>query len=296
MMRHVWPLALLATQAAAQDCVTAWGVVQAGAFGYDVSGNLAVDGQTCSITDLRLEAQSEFGSNVLIERLVLAGAGFGGPLDRLLAVPVDINMTVEGLRIVPVMPDPTMRYLFEAQSRGFDGITAQMVLQYDPAAGRLDLSEFAADFGALGQIAGQFQLDGLTAEFMEAPDAAVAALAIPQARLVVTTTGLFETYGLIPLGTVIATGPDPVAALSAFQAEAIAALQPFSSGLIDAESLSALTALIAALPNPRGELVVDLVAAPGAVDALVMSETLAPVPDGVTLSVTWTPIAKGGQP
>jgi hypothetical protein len=289
--------ALAAGPALADDCASAWQQLAGLGLGYDVTGMLVATADGCTGTDLRLASQSDYGLDITIDRLTLTATDLAG---LMAATPTTGNLRLDltGIRTVSVLPDPVLAYLYAVHAQGHPGYDLSVDLSYDVAAGAYDLRQATADFGALGRVSLSVGLSGLLSDLLMSPDEMMAGLAVDRFRLEVTTTGLFEMFLLIPLGTEYLSGPDPAAALQDLQDELTALVADLPDRLIDQGSRTALTALVAALPNPRGQLVVDGAAAPGFLIALADAPPAQPVTDllaGMTATITYTAIPDPAQ-
>jgi hypothetical protein len=282
-MRLAVTLILTPLVAQAEDCAVLWDQVRGLGLGYDIAGDLrAVEGG-CTLTDLRLQAQSDYGVDIWVDQVTLMVADLPA-LARGDPFGLDLQLTATGIRTVPVIPDPVMEYLYQVQARGFAGYALSVDLGHDAATGRLDLREARVDLGPLGHLSLTFAATGITPGALLAPES----LGVEGLLFETTMTGYFETFLLIPLATGFLTGPDPAAEVKALREEVLALIP--QAGL-DAGSTAAVTALVTDLPNPRGLLVAELGPMPAivpALEAFMDRDDAGPLLDLLDLRLSWT--------
>lgn len=282
------------------DCFKAWLPVSGGInalLGAQAVGSVGQDGDWCVITDLVIDFPGEYVPDWHMERLKIRGSALGWIADGA-TLPEGLEVVVEGLRLVVQTGNPQMDWLFAAQSRP-NAIDAEMSLAWDFSGRVLRLEGLSVDFPGDNLVEASARVTGVDLSSMGAMQMSATSFALTEFDARITTHGLFEWYLLMTLGqSVLPYEGDVDAAAEAIRAEALSAVAGLPGTSFSDASKAALSALIGELPNPSGDLVLSLRAAPGigpgrfaGYAVTGVPETLAeaaPLFQGVTLDVGWT--------
>ncbi|MGL4236277.1 MAG: hypothetical protein ACRCSW_09410 [Tabrizicola sp.] len=297
---------LLSGPAAADDCAAFWGAIsdlreEAPQF----NGRLAAsDGDWCLVEDFVFETPGDYVPDWYVDRVRLKGSALpwltglinGGALTGL--VPERLEIEVEGLRLVPKTGNAQMDWLFEAQSRP-NRIDADVALAWDAAGKVLRVEALKIDFPGENLVEFSGEAKGVDLSSDGAMQMSVTSFAVTEADLRIRTHGLFEWYVLMPLGpSFLPYEGDIDAAAQGIKAEMTAAVVDLPGATFSPESKSALTTLIAEMPNPSGVLTLSLRSAAGVGPARVTGYAVSGMPatvqetapffDGVKIDVGWT--------
>ncbi|PYE85834.1 hypothetical protein [Pseudoroseicyclus aestuarii] len=265
-MRLAAALCMLALPAAAQeaeDCTRLWSVAQQRAEigGFALEGRVTQDASGCAAEDVSLLPEGGYASRILADRVTLAAPDLGpalagGPL------PDRAELGVEGLRIAPLTGDPITDWLLAEQA--YPGrIGAELALRADPKSGHLLVEALRIDFGALGTLALSARIEGLRLASASAFGGSLGQAGLTTLDAEVTSDGLFETYALIPLGSLLLQpGADPEVQVEALKQAGERAIAAAPEAMLDVESRAALTALLGDMPHPSGRIAASLAIEP----------------------------------
>ena len=227
-------------------------------------------------------------------------------LDPLLegGLPTEAWVEMEGLRIVPITGDPVFDWLLAAQ-QGPVGIDATLDAGVD-ADGAVALRSLRVDLPGRDAIDLSVETAGLDLSSRAAFEASLGRAGVTRASATVVMDGLFERYLLMPLGAAALDGVEDPAREAPLLRDALAAqMRLLPEAIFPGPTRGSLEALVAALPNPRGTLRLDLAApeatplglprfARFAITGLPRTpEEAFEALDGVTLGATWTPLPPG---
>lgn len=280
-------------------CAAAWANVSEGLtdLGANLAAEVTQDGDWCSMRAPVLDLEGQYTPDLHVDRLMFRGSALGWIADGSTA-PEDLEIVVEGLRMVVQTGNPQMDWLFAAQARP-DGIDARASLTWDAGEKVLRLEGLSMDFPGDNLLELSARVERVDLSSRGAMQMSMTGFALSEADLRITTHGLFEGYLLMPLGTAfLPYEGDMVAAADALRTDLITVVVNLPDSSFSVASKDALLALIMQLPNPSGELTMALRAAPGIGPARVagyaatgvpdtMAET-APLFEGVSLDVDWT--------
>lgn len=297
-MRLAIILALLAGPVMAEDrvCTGIWNAVTGS--GLPITGLVVgVEDGWCVIRDVVLNLPGVYVPDWHADKLRLQGSALPWVLGDAV-VPEALEAEVSGLRLVVQTDMPQMDYLFAAQSRAAP-IQVALAVRWDKAAKVLHLDRLDIDFPGnnavtLTAVAGNVDLSSIGAAQM-----ALTGFSITNARLSVTTHGLFEAYALMALGSALLPDDgDMDAAVANLKVEAAVAISALPGQSFSDKTKGAMWALVQEMPNPSGMLTVDLRADPGFGPARLggfavtgMPATMdqaAPLFEGVVVDVVWT--------
>ena len=211
---------------------------------------------------------------------------------------LDLALRVQGLRLVPQIGQPLFDWLYRAQARGF-GISGELAADWEAAAGVLTLSRLALDFPGRNAVTATARVAGVDLSSAEAIAASGASFAVTEARLDVTSHGLFESWVLLPLGeALLQDAPDMDAEVEALRAAVLRGIAGLPEAAFPAPTRGALEQLVQDLPNPAGRLTLELAASPGigaSQAAALLAPALRPGPEGweglsggMKVTATWT--------
>lgn len=280
-------------------CAAAWAKVSEGlaGLGTNLTAEVTQDGDWCSVRAPVLDLEGQYTPDLHVDRLMFRGSALGWIADGSTA-PEDLEIVVEGLRMVVQTGNPQMDWLFAAQARP-NGIDAEAAFAWDPDARVLRLERLSVDFPGENLVEASARLTGVDLSSDAAIEKTFTGFALTKAELNVTTHGLFEWYALMTLGPVMLPPEgDMEAAAQGIRADLVALVGDLPGTSVSQASKAALVALIGELPNPSGDLSVALRADPGLGPerladqvATGLPDTLAdaaPVLQGVTVDVGWS--------
>lgn len=296
---------VLAAPAAAEGlagpdlCPAVWGQVSAGlsALGQVSAGSVRQDGDWCLAEAPVLDLEGPYLPDWHVDRLRFRGSALGWIADGSTR-PEDLEIGVEGLRLVVQTGDARMDWLFAAQSRP-NRIDATVALAWDPAARVLRLEGLSLDFPGENLVEASATVTGVDLSSEGAMQMSATSFALTEADLAVSMHGLFEWYVLMALGPVVLPPEgDMEAAARRLRSDLTAVIGQLPEASFPEESKAAMAALVADLPNPSGELTLAVRAEPGFGPARVVGYAVngvpqsvaeaAPLFQGVTVDVGWT--------
>lgn len=243
----------------AQICAQSWDVLAAhSTFAPDVA--IAVEGGDCLLRDLTVPVDS-LRAHIAELRWRLTGfeaLAAGGLLSQ-----ISVNAT--GVYVVPNIENlPVMEYVLFAQARAHDPITISISATQDN--GNVRLSQFHIDFPGDNAIELQTTLTGVT------PNDPTQ-IRLHHARVAVETNGLFEAHALMPLANLLLRPDAPIEPqVEMARRMGIGAIMALPDGIMSQDSRAELTRFVQDLPNPAGELTLELSAPNGvALDAAMQA-------------------------
>jgi hypothetical protein len=290
---------LLAGPAEAEGlCAAAWDRVSGtlSSFG-EVSGQARQDGDWCLVEGAILDLEGQYVPDWHMDRLRFRGSAIGWLVGEADA-PEELEIAVEGLRLVVQTGNAQFDWLYAAQARA-NTIRAEASLKWDAADRVLRLEGLNIDFPGDNRVDLSAELTGVDLSSTGAMQMSATSFALTEADLAVTTHGLFEGYLLMPLGTAaLPSKGDMAAATDAIKAQLVTAVVALPEASFSNASKDALLALIMQLPNPSGDLTVALRAEPGLGPTRVAGYAVTGVPQsvaeaaplfqGVTVDVGWS--------
>jgi len=214
--------------------------------------------------------------------------------------PRSIEIYGEGVRTQPKTGDPVYDYLLGLQKSGQQmgfGISAR----WDGVQNAVYLDEGYITFDDTNKIEATGQLDGVDLTDMESFQSSIANMGLRSLQLKTTFDGWFETILALPIGVGILTDPAlaPEDQVIAVKDRTIEFTSDLPDQILPDVAKEALAEFVTDLPNPRGELQVQLQADPVigadqiglfqlAKDAQTRAEMIPQVLDGLRVLVTWT--------
>lgn len=289
----------LAGPVGATDCAAVWSDLSTRlADSLPLRGRVAAtEGEWCVFTDVVLDWPGDYTPDAHLDRLRLRGTGLDWLLDAA-PVPDRLEAKIEGLRLVVQTGNPQMDYLFAAQARA-NPIKAELALSWDAAAKEVLIERLNIDFPGRNLVQLSARIAGVDLSTSAGMQMAATGFAVTEADLAVQTHGLFEWYLLTSLGPMLLPYEgDMDAAVAGLKAEAATAVLALPPDTFADASKSALTALIAELPNPAGVLTLSLRSGAGVGPARLMGyamtgvpttmEEAAPLFDGVRIDIGWS--------
>lgn len=303
MIRAVCLAALLAGPAGAEGaglCAKAWQPISDGmnsVTGARALGTVGQDGDWCVISDLVIDMPGDYAPDWHLDRLKVRGSALAWIADGS-SLPEGLEVAVEGLRLVVQTGNPQMDWLLAAQSRP-NGIDAEASLSWDPAGKVLRLEGLTLDFPGENRIEGSAVVTGVDLSSRGAMQMSATGFSLTEAELNVQMHGLFETYALMALGSVLLPPEgDMDAAAERLRAKGLALVADLPGTSFSDASKAALSALIGELPNPSGALTLSVRADPGIGPQRLAPWLITGVPrtlaaaaalfQGVTVDVGWT--------
>jgi hypothetical protein len=280
-------------------CAAVWAKVGKGLAGdLTLSGRTAaVDGDWCVVETAVINLAGEYAPDWYADALRFRGSALGWFADGE-APPDGLEVQVENLRIVVQSGNTQLDWLLAAQARA-GTIDADLSLAWDAARRELQLERLNIDFPGENQVQASARVGNVDLSSTGAMQMSATGFALTEADLKVTTHGLFEWYLLMTLGPlVLPQEGDMNAAADAIRTDLITDVVNLPSASFSDAAKDALLALIAALPNPSGDLTVALRSEVGIGPARLggyavtgvpgtMAEA-APLFQGVTVDVDWT--------
>ncbi len=279
-------------------CAAVWGQVADGLSGFATVTALRVaqEGDWCVAEAPVLDLEGQYVPDWHMDELRFRGAALGWIADGS-TLPEGLEVAVAGLRLVVQTGNPQMDWLFAAQSRP-NRIDADVTLAWDPVAKVLRLESFSVDFPGENMVQASAVLTGVDLSSTGAAQMSATSFALTEADFAVTMHGLFEWYALMPFGTmVLPQDGDINAAADQIRADLLRVVGDLPETSFPVDSKAALAALVAELPNPSGDLTVELRAEPGIGPARAAGYALngvprsvaeaAPLFQGVTVDVGW---------
>ncbi len=216
--------------------------------------------------------------------------------------PTWIELSAEGIWPENKTGDAVLDYLLNVQNKR-TGIFAELVLDWDEDTEELAFEAAFLDFGPLGHIEASAKLIGTNLSDQSSIQLSALTAALSEFDLKIETTGLFESYALVPLGTLVLRGEaDPARAAAIIKSHRIDDIREFDRPSIDQPSKDALVALVEEMPNPNGVFDLSLRANEG-LDLLLLGSTffgnrfgdvpeLLSVFDSSDITFNWTSLSK----
>ena len=280
-------------------CEAVWGKVRDGlaSFGGLSAAGVVQEGDWCVVEGPVLDMAGQYLPDWHMDRLKVRGAALGWIADGSI-LPEGLEIAVEGLRLVVQTGNPQMDWLFAAQSRP-NAIAAELSLGWDPTARKLRLEGMSIDFPGDNLVEASATVTGVDLSSTGAAQMSATSFALTEFDARITTHGLFEWYVLMALGpAVLPSEGDMDAAFAGVQAEAKAFVADLPGTSFPDDSKAALVAFVEALPNPSGDLTLELRAEPGLGPVRLGGYALTGVPtsmaeaaplfQGVTVDVGWS--------
>ena len=279
-------------------CDAVWAKVVASMKDLAVNGRVApMQGDWCVVEAPLVAFDDVYPLDWQADRLRFTGSALGWLVDGSV-LPERLEIEVEGLRMLVRTGIPQMDWLFAAQARP-NRIEARAALSWDAAARSLRLDELRVDFPGENLVELSATATGVDLSSDAAVQMSATGFALTGLDLHVETHGLFEWYALMTLGPMVMPQEgDMDAAAEAIRADLLAAIAELPATSFSAAGKAALVALVQELPNPAGDLVVAVKAAPGIgpvrLGGYVMTgvpatvAAAAPVFEGVKVDVGWT--------
>ena len=216
--------------------------------------------------------------------------------------PTRIEMSAEGIRTETKTGDVVLDYLLSVQSKRA-GIFADVIVEWHEDESELVLETAYLDFGGLGHVELSGRVAGVNLSNRLTMRASALTAALTSLDLTVETTGLFESYALIPLGTLVLRGEaDPARAVAIIKSHRISDIAVLDPDLIDENSKDALIRLAEEMPNPNGELNLSISSVDGISLLLLGSTFLGRNFEGIEdalsiftstdLKIDWTALSK----
>jgi len=166
--------------------------------------------------------------------------------------PTRIEISAEGIWPEFKTGDVVLDYLLRVQNKR-SGLSAELVLDWDEDEDDLLLEAAFLDFGPLGYIDASAKVTGVDLGSRFALRTSALTGKLIELDIKVQSTGLFENYALLPLGTLVLRGEaDPARATAIIKSHAIDDIRALDSPILTEQSKDALVALVEELPNPNG--------------------------------------------
>ena len=219
----------------------------------------SVEGEDCVLRDLRVSWGRTM--DFRLRALAFRGDGFARFLSDGLP-PTALVLRAEGMRRVPKMSDPVMRYLIEERF-ALHGVDAALSLHWREETGELVLDRLFLDFPGENAIEVSALADGISLISLESLLQSEATFGLRKVSATIALHGLFEDYVLLPVGSLLLErAENPAAKVAMLKAEALAAIDAFPDAIFPAATRDALKALIQDMPHPQGKLHVEMTAEP----------------------------------
>ena len=168
--------------------------------------------------------------------------------------PTRIEIELEGIRAEAQTGDVVLDYLLKTQSKS-KPIFGSLVVDWDSTSNRLVLEDAYLDFGTLGHVEITGAASGVDLTSPTSIRTSGLSAVLERLNINIETTGLFEAYALVPLGTEVLRGEaDPARAAAIIKAHRIDDIRALDNPLFDEYSKDALIRLVAEMPNPNGTL------------------------------------------
>ncbi|MBT8409059.1 MAG: hypothetical protein KJN93_05490 [Alphaproteobacteria bacterium] len=260
-MRHAWLAVFLClgipalAEDDAPDCTALWSAFTSLASGAGVqTGGVTVDtvsrdGRVCTAEGVSLE------TTPFIAVIASSITWTGRDLDRITREqlpPTAFSAEIRGWRAVPQVGDPVMEYGFREQSR-LSRNSLSFSATWDADTRVLTLDHLDLGFPNLGSLRLSAVLEGVDLSDRAALEMSAGSFSVTRVQMKLTSTGLFETYALLPLaGGLLAGSDDPEARVEDLKSAAIQSVETHPDAQVPRASKDALHALIADLPHPSG--------------------------------------------
>ena len=240
------------------------------------------------------------GSRVRADLIRWQGQGLVALAADLTPPPV-LSVAVEGIRIIPQTGDSLMDYLLAVQADQPGGFDARLVWRFLPETRTLAVEELTITQGPeWGGVALSGRIEPVDISSSGALLTSLGGTGVTLLTGSIWTSGLFEGWFAMPLGTALLSGStDPAAEVERLKAEGIALAATLPDSIFPAPTRAALADLIDTLPHPPGTLRFTLTASPGLGAPRLTGFALRGIPDtpeelwpaleGVTLGLTWEP-------
>jgi hypothetical protein len=276
-------------------CQDVWAMVETAVADPVQAGAPSLTGNGCVVRDIEVPSEGDYGVAIKIRSARFAGDGLT-PTDGWLPLTA-LNLSLGDIRLTPQIPDATTTWLLDHQS-------ARAGIKLDLDATSSDkvwrLNGLKIDFPGDNQLEMTAGVSGLDLSSRTEAIASLGWARLNALDLSFQMDGFFETYLLMPLGSVLLSGAaNPDQRVSQLKAEAVTLIDALPAGSVDAASKSALKDLLADLPNPKGKLGLKVVSdagfgAPNLMPLVLNglgddpAKTLATLLNGVKIEVTWT--------
>lgn len=300
-MKRLAFMALLASPAQA-DCAGDWGalsgVLERAGLTVKVAAPAAEWGGWCSVGPVDILAQGDYIPDYSAKSLKWKGKGLSG-LYAFDALPENLTLELEDFRILTKTPDPIITYLIRAQSlRGT--IDLDLEAHWDSKAKTLQIKELLIDFPGENQVSLTATVQGVDLSGRSAIMGSATSFAITNLTLAMETNGLFETYLLMPLfGTLLTNDEPPETQMARLKSDIGANIAALPQASFNADTKTALGAIVDQLPNPSGTLNLTMTAPKGIGPAQTLpfilmgvpksSADMAPIFNGLTVTAQFTP-------
>jgi hypothetical protein len=258
----------------------------------------------CSLDGVEIAPEGQYQPGFRIAKVSWRAEGLQAFLDTG-KPPQSLDLKIEDLRITIKTGNGVMDYLMRAQNDR-NGIDADLSLHWEAGDKRLVLDRLDVDFPGANAIRATASVDRVDLSSQSAAQVSLGAMGLTDLSVEVTSNGLFESYVLMPLGTVIlGQAADPEAALKAFVTKAQAFVLTLPDVTFPGPTKQAITALLADMPNPAGNFGLTL-HAPGGIGAArfaryavtglpTSADAMGPLFDGVTVTATYLPTPAGAE-
>lgn len=246
------------------DCAKLWqdASVLTGSFETRTVDKITTVEGWCQLDGVRLGSMAPYSPRFQIARLSFRGEGLAGLFD-FGEPPVSFDLTLEDLVVSVTIADPVMTYLIAAQA-GARGIDADLSIGWQAASQTLSLHHLKLDFTGDNEITAAATVHGVDLSSAAAAQASLSTLRISAIEGSILSNGLFENYALVPLGTmVLGATEDPEARVLALKSQAAVAIAALPEPQFSAATRSALTVVLAQMPNPAGRLDFQLLSESG---------------------------------
>jgi len=166
--------------------------------------------------------------------------------------PTRIDISAEGIWPEFKTGDVVLDYLLRVQNKR-SGISVELVLEWDEDEDDLLVEAVFLDFGPLGYIDASAKVTGVDLGSRFALRASALTGKLTELDIKVQSTGLFENYALLPLGTLVLRGEAyPARTTAIIKSHVIDDIRALDSPSLNEQSKDALVALLEELPNPNG--------------------------------------------
>ncbi len=258
----------------------------------------------CSVDGVEIAPEGQYQPGFRIAKVSWRANGLKAFLDDG-TPPQSLDLKIEDLRISIKTGNGVMDYLMRAQNDR-NGIDADLSVHWSAQDKRLALDRLDVDFPGANAIRATASVDRVDLSSQSAAQVSLGAMGLTDLSVEVTSNGLFESYVLMPLGTVIlGDAADPEVALQGFLDEAGAFVGTLPDASFPDPTKQAMVALLDDLPNPAGTLTLTA-QAPGGfgfarlaryfVGALPESRAdVAALFDGVTVTATYLPTPEDAE-
>jgi hypothetical protein len=254
----------------------------------------------CVFEDVILPFPSVFDEVKHAERLRVRGDALTWFLDTSV-LPKRLDVEVQGLTTAFAKIDTSFEYMTAARAR-LESVDAAITISWEAAARELVIERMEIDFPGDNRVSLVARARGVDLSSPGSMQMSLTGFAVTEADLIVESKGLFETYLLNPLGSlVLPIGSeiegDVEALVEDLRAKAKAGVERFPVASFSQASKAALVSLISELPNPSGTLTLALRSEAGLGPSRLMVFALtglplnvaeaAPLFDGVVFDLDW---------